>query len=66
MVMFMKPRATTAVLPARAAGWTNAVVWGSAAVILVFGLFPDVLVSFTKRSTLNVQRELPPVVTTRR
>ena len=65
MVMFMKPRATTAALPARTTGWTSAVVWGSAAIILVFGLFPDVLVSFTKRSTLNVERELSPVVTTR-
>jgi NADH-quinone oxidoreductase subunit N len=65
MVMFMKPRASTAVLPARTTRWTGAVVWASAAVILVFGLFPDVLVSFTKRSTLDVRREPPPVVTTR-
>ncbi|MDQ6688983.1 MAG: NADH-quinone oxidoreductase subunit N [Gemmatimonadota bacterium] len=50
MVMFMKPRTNTA-LPERAGGWTRAVVWGSAAVILVFGLFPDAIVSFTRRST---------------
>ncbi len=50
MVMFMKPRTNTA-LPEREGGWTRAVVWGSAAVILVFGLFPDAIVSFTRRST---------------
>ncbi len=65
MVMFMKPRASTAVLPARTTGWTSAVVWGTAAIILVFGVFPDALVSFTKRSTLDVARKAAPVVTTR-
>ncbi len=65
MVMFMKPRSSTAVLPARTTAWTGAVVWGSAAVILVFGLFPDALVSLTKRSTLDIARKPAPVVTTR-
>jgi NADH-quinone oxidoreductase subunit N len=65
MVMFMKPRATTAILPARTTGWTGAVVWGTAAIILVFGLFPDALVSVTKRSTLGAERKPAPVVTTR-
>jgi NADH-quinone oxidoreductase subunit N len=51
MVMFMKPRNSTVSLPERTGGWTRAVVWGSAAVILVFGLFPDAIVSFTRRST---------------
>ena len=51
MVMFMKPRESTASLPEKTAGWTRAVVWGSAAVILIFGLFPDAIVSFTRRST---------------
>lgn len=50
MVMFMKPRADAAPLPARTGRWTRAVVWGSAAVILVLGLFPEALVSFTQRS----------------
>ncbi|MFL5478903.1 MAG: NADH-quinone oxidoreductase subunit N, partial [Gemmatimonadaceae bacterium] len=50
MVMFMKPRADTARLPERAGGWTRAVVWGSVAIILIFGLFPDAIVSFTQRS----------------
>ena len=58
MVMFMKPRATAAVVPARASGWTRAVVWGSAAVILIFGLFPDAVVSFTQRSTPTVSKEV--------
>jgi NADH-quinone oxidoreductase subunit N len=56
MVMFMKPRASTAVLPARTPRWTSAVVWASAAVILVFGLFPDALVSFSKRSVPGIVR----------
>lgn len=50
MVMFMKPRTSTLALPARTGGWTRAVVWGSAAIILIFGLFPDALVSMTQRS----------------
>jgi NADH-quinone oxidoreductase subunit N len=50
MVMFMKPRAGGAPLPARTGGWTRAVVWGSAAVIIIFGLFPDAIVSLTRRS----------------
>jgi NADH-quinone oxidoreductase subunit N len=58
MVMFMKPRATTAVLPDRSSGWTRAVVWGSAAIILIFGLFPDAIVSFTQRSAPQVTRDV--------
>ncbi|MEX2110006.1 MAG: NADH-quinone oxidoreductase subunit N [Gemmatimonadaceae bacterium] len=65
MVMFMKPRASTAVVPSRTPRWTGAVVWASAAIILVFGLFPDVLVSFAKRSTPGVVRGAPAVVTKR-
>jgi NADH-quinone oxidoreductase subunit N len=58
MVMFMKPRAGNAPLPARTGGWTRVVVWGSAAVILIFGLFPDVVVSLTQRSVPGVNREV--------
>lgn len=58
MVMFMKPRATGAVLPERSSGWTRAVVWGSAAIILIFGLFPDAIVSFTQRSAPQVSRDV--------
>jgi NADH-quinone oxidoreductase subunit N len=58
MVMFMKPRASSAVLPERTGGWTRAVIWGSAAVILFFGLFPDALVSLTQRSTPAVSKEV--------
>jgi NADH-quinone oxidoreductase subunit N len=58
MVMFMKPRASGALLPERATGWTRVVVWGSAAVILIFGLFPDAIVSFTQRSTPAVSSEV--------
>ncbi|HMI55703.1 MAG TPA: NADH-quinone oxidoreductase subunit N [Gemmatimonadaceae bacterium] len=58
MVMFMKPRASGALLPERTTGWTRVVVWGSAAVILIFGLFPDAIVSFTQRSTPAVSSEV--------
>lgn len=58
MVMFMKPRATGAIMPERSSGWTRAVVWGSAAIILIFGLFPDAIVSFTQRSAPQVSRDL--------
>jgi NADH-quinone oxidoreductase subunit N len=58
MVMFMKPRATASPIPARTGGWTRAVVWGSAAIILIFGLFPDAVVSFTQRSAPTVTKEL--------
>jgi NADH-quinone oxidoreductase subunit N len=58
MVMFMKPRASAALLPARTGGWTRAVVWGSAAVILIFGLFPDVIVSFTQRSAPVISKAI--------
>jgi len=58
MVMFMKPRASNLPVPARAGGWTRGVVWASAAVILIFGLFPDVVVSLTQRSTPTVTREV--------
>jgi NADH-quinone oxidoreductase subunit N len=57
MVMFMKPRASTLAQPARTGGWTRAVVWGSAAIILIFGLFPDAVVSFTQRSAPAVMRD---------
>jgi NADH-quinone oxidoreductase subunit N len=60
MVMFMKPRATTALVPEREGGWTRAVVWGSAAAILIFGVFPDAIVSFTRRSTPSVLRAPGP------
>jgi NADH-quinone oxidoreductase subunit N len=59
MVMFMKPRDNTASLPERTGGWTRAVVWGSAAVILVFGLFPDAIVSLTRRSTPTLTTDAP-------
>jgi len=58
MVMFMKPRATAAALPDRAGGWTGAVVWASVVIILVFGLFPDAIVSFTQRSAPVVSRDI--------
>jgi NADH-quinone oxidoreductase subunit N len=58
MVMFMKPRASTAELPERAGGWTRAVVWASVVIILVFGLFPDAIVSFTQRSAPVVSRDI--------
>ena len=58
MVMFMKPRASAATVPARTGGWTRVVVWGSAAIILIFGLFPDAIVSFTQRSAPAVTRDI--------
>jgi len=58
MVMFMKPRASAAMMPARTGRWTRAVVWTSAAIILIFGLFPDAIVSFTQRSAPAVTRDI--------
>jgi NADH-quinone oxidoreductase subunit N len=58
MVMFMKPRASTAILPERSSGWTRAVVWASAAIIIIFGLFPDAIVSFTQKSAPAVVRDV--------
>jgi NADH-quinone oxidoreductase subunit N len=58
MVMFMKPRTSAFAVPARTDGWTRAVVWGSAAIILVFGLFPDAIVSFTQRSAPVVAKNV--------
>jgi NADH-quinone oxidoreductase subunit N len=58
MVMFMKPRAATALLPERTSGWTRAVIWGSAAIILIFGLFPEAIVNFTQRSAPAVSKEV--------
>jgi hypothetical protein len=46
-------------VPERTGGWTRAVVWGSAAVILVFGFFPDAIVSFTRRSTPTLTTDAP-------
>jgi NADH-quinone oxidoreductase subunit N len=61
MVMFMKPRDNTVPLPERTGGWTRAVVWGSAAIILVFGLFPDAIVAFTRRSTPALTTDVPSI-----
>jgi NADH-quinone oxidoreductase subunit N len=58
MVMFMKPRASASPIPARTGGWTRAVVWGSAAIILILGLFPDAVVSFTQRSAPAVTEDV--------
>jgi NADH-quinone oxidoreductase subunit N len=58
MVMFMKPRASAATVSAPTGGWTRVVVWGSAAIILIFGLFPDAIVSFTQRSAPAVTRDI--------
>jgi NADH-quinone oxidoreductase subunit N len=60
MVMFMKPRDNAAALPARTGGWTRTVVWASAAIILIFGLFPEAIVSFTRRSAPVLTTDAPP------
>ena len=65
MVMFMKPRTGTARLPDRTSGWTGIVVWASAAVILIFGLFPDAVVSFTQRSSPSIGTQVPAAMTDR-
>jgi hypothetical protein len=59
-VMFMKPRDNAAALPARTGGWTRTVVWASAAIILIFGLFPEAIVSFTRRSAPVLTTDAPP------
>jgi NADH-quinone oxidoreductase subunit N len=58
MVMFMKPRVSSMAMPARTGRWTRAVVWGSAAIILIFGLFPDAVVSLTQRSAPAVTSDV--------
>jgi len=58
MVMFMKPRASAAAVPERSSGWTSAVVWASAAIIIIFGLFPDAIVSFTQKSAPAIVRDV--------
>ena len=63
MVMFMKPRATATLVPEATSAWTRAVVWASAAIILIFGLFPDAIVSFTQRSAPSVTQPATPAVT---
>ena len=60
MVMFMKPRTSTEPLPERPGGWTRAVVWASAAIILILGLFPDAIVSLTRRSAPAVSNQVAP------
>jgi NADH-quinone oxidoreductase subunit N len=60
MVMFMKPRDSAAPRPLHASAWTRTVVWGSAAVILIFGVFPDAIVSFTRRSTPTLTTDVVP------
>jgi NADH-quinone oxidoreductase subunit N len=59
MVMFMKPRDKAVVLPAATGGWTRTVVWGAVAVILIFGVFPDAIVSFTRRSAPVLTTDTP-------
>jgi NADH-quinone oxidoreductase subunit N len=63
MVMFMKPRDTAAARPLAASGWTRTVVWASAAIILIFGVFPDAIVSFTRRSAPTLSTDVPPAAT---
>ena len=61
MVMFMKPRNAGAAVPQRTGGFTRAVVWGSAAVILIFGLFPDAIVAFTRQSAPSLTTAAPEI-----
>jgi NADH-quinone oxidoreductase subunit N len=62
MVMFMKPRNAAAAMPARTDGFTRAVVWASAAVILIFGLFPDAIVAVTRRSSPSLLTDKAPQI----
>jgi NADH-quinone oxidoreductase subunit N len=62
VVMFMKPRNAAAVLPARTDGFTRVVVYGSAAVILIFGLFPDTIVAVTRRSAPSLTTDTAPQI----
>jgi hypothetical protein len=53
MVMFMRPRAADApALPATAPG-TNAVIFGSAALLLALGLYPTPIVRWARSSSLE-------------
>jgi len=62
MVMFMKPRAANAPLPAPTGAWTRGVVWASAALILVLGLYPNPILSIAQRSAPEAVRPSAPVV----
>jgi NADH-quinone oxidoreductase subunit N len=59
MVMFMKPRDAAVALPAASGAWTRTVVWGAVAIILIFGVFPDAIVSFTRRSAPSLTTDAP-------
>lgn len=62
MVMFMRPRADGAPLPAPTRGLTGAVIGVTAVLILVFGVLPQGVVNLTEASRL--QRPLPTAVGT--
>jgi NADH-quinone oxidoreductase subunit N len=51
MVMFMKPRADDAFVPAAAGGLTRTIIAAAAVIILFFGVFPDQLVRFARAGT---------------
>ncbi len=54
-VMFMQPRKETAPAVAPVGGWTKWVVGVTAALILVFGLFPDRLIRISKDSEAQIK-----------
>ena len=50
MVMFMRPREDGAPLPAPCGPLTRGVIWASAVLILVLGVFPDAIASWAETS----------------
>ena len=53
MYMFMRPRPADAAVPAAVPGLTRMVIAGAAAALLVFGIFPDPIVSLARAGALD-------------
>ncbi len=52
-VMFMRPRAEGAAVPARTGGFTSAVIGSAVALILVFGIFPGLVLRPLRGTTIE-------------
>ncbi len=59
MVMFMKPRQEDAVFPARTGPLTRAVIWTAAVLILVLGIFPNSVASWSEKSSPHATPTAP-------
>lgn len=59
MVMFMRPREDGARLPAQVGPLTRGVIWASAALILILGVFPDAIASWAETSVPHATLTAP-------